>query len=49
LTASNGSGGAVCEKLGLDYHVDSNLAVLLKNPNSPNLEVASDEKTNASH
>ena len=29
----NGSGGAVCEKLGFDYHSNSGLAVLLKNPN----------------
>ena len=29
----NGSGGAVCKKLGFDYHSNSGLAVLLKNPN----------------
>lgn len=33
---TNGSGGAVCEKLGFDYHSNSDLAVPLKNPNSQN-------------
>ena len=35
---ANGSGGAVCEKLGFDYHVNSDRAVLLKNPNGGNDE-----------
>ena len=32
-STSNGSGGAVCEKVGFDYHTNSAQAVLLKNPN----------------
>ena len=36
----NGSGGAVCEKLGFDYHVNSDRAVLLKNPNGGQNEKA---------
>ena len=36
----NGSGGAVCEKLGFDYHSNSGLAVLLKNPNGGQNEKA---------
>lgn len=37
---TNGSGGAVCEKLGFDYHVNSDRAVLLKNPNGGQIEKA---------
>lgn len=37
---TNASGGAVCQKLGFDYHVDSDLAVLLKNPNGGQNEKA---------
>ena len=36
----NGSGGAVCQKLGFDYHSNSGLAVLLKNPNGGQNEKA---------
>ena len=32
-STSNGSGGAVCQKLGFDYHLNSDRAALLKNPN----------------
>ena len=39
-STSNGSGGAVCQKLGFDYHSNSGLAVLLKNPNGGNDEKA---------
>ena len=35
-STANGSGGAVCERIGFDYHANSNLAVPLKNPNSKN-------------